>query len=629
MGKRATFVSTALQHVGEDGYWTWRTSGLAPGNAWCAAFVSACAIVAGVTSIIPVNYVAGDGPIAGVNANKGKLTAGPYYGQSARPVAGDIICFNYGSYSRGVFLNSYHTGIVVDVDSSCVYTVEGNSGSGWGPYGTKVRKNTYSLSDSTIEGYYHPYWNLVGDSDDGGSFMDVIYKMTDDIGKVLDPNSPEAMYMSSTPNTIYDASLREVGYLDKDGQYSNKAADYKVSTINYTSFMILLTGLSGARVSNRDSTAGLLATNGNDNVDMSALPQNAQIIGKYLLGKGLTIAQTTGVLANIYCESGYDPAALNKDSGAAGIVQWLWYKKEMVAAVGSNWAYNLSGQLDYLWSELVPGGHSDFVLTALLKVTANNLAGAKQSADVWLREFERPWTASTPESTKQQISNYRQSIAEDIWNKLVFLPDGSASTNSVITQLNSATPVATDEDKGMAEVLNAVAKMMVGNTPSQTPVGTKIEVPSTVKQVGINQYSENYSYRYSRWSRNSSAYKIAQAWGSAGKKSDRGIAILKKCYLCSVCRKFGKIGDLIQVVLDDNTSISCIIANYIGTLAVDSWGDVRDKKKGTINVIRWEQVGDEKMKVDTLRQIDLTGWSGKKIAYAVNFGSYKKVQVTE
>lgn len=59
-----------------------------------------------------------------------------------KPMVGDQIFFG----ERG---NEYHTGIVVDVDSSCVYTIEGNSSE-------MVAERKYSLSDSSISGYGHP-----------------------------------------------------------------------------------------------------------------------------------------------------------------------------------------------------------------------------------------------------------------------------------------------------------------------------------------------------------------------------------------------------------------------------------------------------------------------------------------
>ena len=50
-----------------------------------------------------------------------------------------------------------HTGIVIDFDSSYVYTIEGNAGGGNG----KVLQRKYSRSSSHISGYGIPKWSLV------------------------------------------------------------------------------------------------------------------------------------------------------------------------------------------------------------------------------------------------------------------------------------------------------------------------------------------------------------------------------------------------------------------------------------------------------------------------------------
>jgi len=59
-----------------------------------------------------------------------------------KPKIGDQIFFG----TRG---NEYHTGVVVDVDSNYVYTIEGNSSE-------MVASRKYRLNDSSISGYGHP-----------------------------------------------------------------------------------------------------------------------------------------------------------------------------------------------------------------------------------------------------------------------------------------------------------------------------------------------------------------------------------------------------------------------------------------------------------------------------------------
>lgn len=58
---------------------------------------------------------------------------------------------------------SFHTGLVVDVDSKKVYTVEGNSSlkSGVDANGGQVVKKSYSLSSNQIYGYGRPDWSIL------------------------------------------------------------------------------------------------------------------------------------------------------------------------------------------------------------------------------------------------------------------------------------------------------------------------------------------------------------------------------------------------------------------------------------------------------------------------------------
>ena len=75
-----------------------------------------------------------------------------YYQQQGRcdknPKVGDQIFFRYSGSTSG----ADHTGIVVEVTSSQIVTVEGNSGN-------QVRRNTYARSNSTIIGYGHPLYS--------------------------------------------------------------------------------------------------------------------------------------------------------------------------------------------------------------------------------------------------------------------------------------------------------------------------------------------------------------------------------------------------------------------------------------------------------------------------------------
>jgi len=115
------------------------------GYEWCAVFACWCFYKA---------YGAKEGQR--IQCQTGPYGAGcgfsmQYYQQQKRfdknPKVGDQIFFRYSGSS-----GADHTGIVVEVTSSQVKTVEGNSGD-------QVKKNTYARTYGCIIGYGHPLYD--------------------------------------------------------------------------------------------------------------------------------------------------------------------------------------------------------------------------------------------------------------------------------------------------------------------------------------------------------------------------------------------------------------------------------------------------------------------------------------
>ncbi|MBQ7499639.1 MAG: InlB B-repeat-containing protein, partial [Clostridia bacterium] len=127
--------------------------GINPG-AWCAMFVSWCANQAGIPSSVIPKHASCD---VGMNwfKNNGKWNYSKYFGGSYTPKRGDIIYFGDNANNLN---DSTHVGIVTGVDSSKVYTVEGNKSN-------KCKEVSYSLSSSYIFGYGTPSYTSTG----GGS----------------------------------------------------------------------------------------------------------------------------------------------------------------------------------------------------------------------------------------------------------------------------------------------------------------------------------------------------------------------------------------------------------------------------------------------------------------------------
>ena len=92
---------------------------------------------------------------------------------------------------------------------------------------------------------------------------------------------------------------------------------------------------------------------------MLAGDSNEIKIANYLLGIGYNYVQVSAALANMFYESGYNPAAVNSSSGASGISQWLGGRKtglmNYTSSKNSQWQ-DLALQLDYLRAELKNDG---------------------------------------------------------------------------------------------------------------------------------------------------------------------------------------------------------------------------------------------------------------------------------
>lgn len=147
------------------------------GYSWCDVFVDWCFVT---TFGLEIAMAMTCQPIAG-GYGAGCTQSTNYYKQAGRfyknnPQVGDQIFFNDG---KGGII---HTGIVVDVDNTKVYTVEGNTSSDKGVVknGGSVNYKSYSINYNRIYGYGRPNYSLVEEEDedmDLGRFKELYIDM--------------------------------------------------------------------------------------------------------------------------------------------------------------------------------------------------------------------------------------------------------------------------------------------------------------------------------------------------------------------------------------------------------------------------------------------------------------------
>lgn len=545
--KVTEFLNAAMGHVGHNNGFVVSSVGISNNQPWSTSFITACALEVGVlNTLIPKVQDPGGFGRLGVLLGKGTWIAGPYTGAPATPEPGDILILRT---QRNInYIDKYagdRSAIVREVNGSVVHVVEGDCS------GT-VQLKSYTQDDTKISGYYRPSWSTVG-------------------GYSADSSLVSAGPLYNTKNTSEDATIREVGYLSSDYKPSiSSTSNIPLSVINYTELLAAFF----------DSVV-IRGSGGQDVITDGITNQNARAIMEFLLGKGLTAAQAIGFLANMKQESGFRPDAVNPSSGASGICQWLGGRKTaMVSFVGADWKSDLTGQCEFLWSEL-HGSESTTLTRVTQEVTANTEDGAKQATVIVLYQFERP-------GKDESVESRRCSNASELWSQIVIQMTGGSGTN------------------------NSVVDIADSNTSS----GSIVVVPSSIAQTGI---IGNYTYYDRSWSKTSVQYKLWSMWVSQGKPQNRRIATINGNYLCATTLKFGTTGDRITIVLEDGTTIPAILGDSKGddpSHHGESGSQYGHYLSGKVDIIEWEAL------VSHPSEIDLTGWKGKKVSKIINHGSF-------
>lgn len=158
--------------------------------------------------------------------------------------------------------------------------------------------------------------------------------------------------------------------------------------------------------------------------------------------------------------------------------------------------------------------------------------------------------------------------------------------------------------QGVTQNLNLAAQL-----PVPTGLPNQVFIPDSIPQTGIIKNYTNYDYFYGKWSKGTAQRNLSEMWNAAGRTGDRGIATLNSRYLVAVSPKFGKVGDNIDVCLDNGVVIPCTIADSKGKDAKSQWGHTFGK---AVDVIEWETLKTSQggMMIDD--------WYGHKVNSIIN-----------
>lgn len=389
--KVSNFTQTALEHIKDyASFIASQLGGYRTTEPWSCKYVMACAKKNDLLGkAIPMSNCPSD---IGKNAEHSKI--GSWITSKTSPKVGDLMMLRTKIRQEYSTYECDKVAIVLSVkNNNTVHVVEGDSEG-------KVKERDYNKSDKKICAYYRPKWEAVQDSSEDGDIFDVYGAA----------GAVQPLY--TTMCTKEDAIVREFGYIDENALTVAKVSNIRVSVINYT------TALSGSAMSGVSIGGADLSSIGTDNsntVSLDAMQnQNCKIIVQFLLSKGLNAAASIAIAANIKHESSFNPESKGDYQGGVptsfGICQWHYERgTAMKSMAGSDWANNLTGQLNYLWYEL-NGSYKDRVLAKLVTVS-NTEQGAREAADVFVRKFEVP-------ANIDRESQSRQNTASALWKQI-------------------------------------------------------------------------------------------------------------------------------------------------------------------------------------------------------------------
>ena len=383
--KLDAFLRTIVSSVGQGPEWTCSQTGTLASNEWSAAFIVACARVVGalLNTVIPKALSCSDIPRLGIAASIGQFMVGPSQNKSISPQVGDLICLRERTDSYTDIYSCSSIGCITDINKDTIVSVFGN-------YCGKVGYRKLKVDSKLISGLYRPNWD-----------------------NAKNVNTPQ---LYTSVNSRMDGIARKVGYLNSNYKPSISPSNIGLSVINYTSAL----GSIFEIIQTNSDEAYQYVTGNHDgsSVDASQLDHVPRIILEFLMNKGLNAAAACGIIANAEAESGFDPSNVSDKGMSFGLFQWHGSRGDkMKKFVGSDWATDVTGQLEYLWHELnYEKGDTGTTLRDIRKVP-NTSTGAQDGAEIFVIKYERPH-GDNPDALQRSVED-RRKRALKFWNKLV------------------------------------------------------------------------------------------------------------------------------------------------------------------------------------------------------------------
>lgn len=194
---------------------------------------------------------------------------------------------------------------------------------------------------------------------------------------------------------------------------------------------------------------------------------------------GLNKAGACGVLANIYCESGFSPTSLGDGGTSYGICQWHAGRytnlKNWCSSNGKDYK-TLDGQLWYLKYELEKSYTSVF---NYIKGVANSATGAYNAGYYWCKHFEVP---ADTENTSVKRGNLAKNTYYPKYSGTTSTSSAGSTTSTTKTTDTVYTVKSGDTLSAIAAKYGTTYQILATynsiSNPNLIKVGQKIKIPS-------------------------------------------------------------------------------------------------------------------------------------------------------
>lgn len=388
-------------------------------DPWCAAFVGAVAVKAGVTDIIPVECSCDRMIQKFINLNRWMEL------DSYTPSVGDIIFYDWQDTGAGENIGSSdHVGIVCEVNGDDIVVIEGNSSD-------RVQYTRRKVNQQYIRGYGVP------------KYIGMIPTPDEYIGPQEDMETVTPIAVGDTVkvkgNTWYNGTLIPswvkqdiwvVAYLSGDRAVINKNASGTKSIMS----PIDVKFLEKAQTNPFEPTPSVTP-----NINPSGNMSEKQI-WDYLMSRYVNPIGVAAIMGNLYAESSLNPKNLQdsyeqvlgftdesytsgvdtgmytnfvNDSAGYGLVQWTYWSRK-------------KGLLDYCKASNTSIGDCRMQLEYMMKelLSYQNVLGAivhgtsiREVSDIFMVKYEAP--ADQSEYAKARRGSFSQTFYDRYVNSPV------------------------------------------------------------------------------------------------------------------------------------------------------------------------------------------------------------------